>query len=189
MLINIAISGGPCTGKSTLAAALFAQLKSLGFDYDLITEEIRKLKKEIGQYRSPFERLYTWLQQEREELRSVANDGFVTDTPLYHLYTQARRYQAEPRDKLAVRELFRMCMGIEDRYQLIVLPEDPFEIVYKTDQVRCADEQQARRSHRLIQTFVEHFWPDKLVFVHGDVKMRTMQVIKVMKSLRKRENQ
>ena len=185
MIINIAISGGPCTGKSTLAAALFAQLKSLGLDYDLITEEIRKLKKEIGQYRSPFERLYTWLQQEREELRSVAKDGFVTDTPLYHLYTQARRYQAEPRDKLAVRELFRMCMGIEDRYQLIVLPEDPFEIAYKTDQVRCADEEQAKRSHRLIQTFVEHFWEEKVVYVHGDVKMRTRQVVKKLTAMRK----
>jgi nicotinamide riboside kinase len=185
MKINIAISGGPCTGKSTLAAMLFAQLKSLGFDYDLITEEIRKLKKEMGQYRSPFERLYTWRQQEREELRSVAKDGFITDTPLFHLYTQARRYQSESRDRLAVRELFRMCMDIEDRYQLIVLPEDPAEIAYKTDQVRCADEDQARRSHRLIQTFVEHFWEEKILYVRGDTRTRTRQVVKKLAAMRK----
>ena len=45
MKINIAIAGGPCTGKSTLAAALFAELKIKGLDYDLIAEESRKLKK------------------------------------------------------------------------------------------------------------------------------------------------
>lgn len=57
-IINIAIAGGPCTGKSTLAAMLFAKLKTIGYDYDLVTEEFRKLRKEMGDCRSPFERLY-----------------------------------------------------------------------------------------------------------------------------------
>ncbi|HEB47068.1 MAG TPA: hypothetical protein ENI22_02125, partial [Candidatus Pacearchaeota archaeon] len=54
--INIAITGGPCTGKSTLAANLFSHLKNKDFDYDLIEEEARKLKIELGKFRSPFER-------------------------------------------------------------------------------------------------------------------------------------
>src|SRR5689334_9017249 len=116
--INIAIGGGPCTGKSTLAAALFAKLKEAGYDYDLVAEEGRKLKKEFGGCRTPFDRLYLWRQQDREERRSSATNGFVTDSPLFQLYAQARQYAKDSRDQLAVRELFRMCLEIEDRYQL-----------------------------------------------------------------------
>jgi nicotinamide riboside kinase len=146
MKIVVAIGGGPCTGKSTLAAALFAELKIMGYDYDLVAEEDRKLKKEFGHFRSPFERFYMWRQQEREELRSTASDGFVTDKPLFHYYVQARQYESEKRDKMAVRELLRMCLEIEDRYQLVVIAEDPFEIPYKTDQSRKSNESWARKT-------------------------------------------
>lgn len=186
MKINIAVAGGSCTGKSTLAAALFAELKFLGFDYDLIGEEKRKLKKEFGDFRNPFERFYMWRQQEREELRSNAIDGFITDMPLFQFYVQARRYAAEPRDNLAVRELFRMCLEIEDRYQLIVVARNVFEITYKTDQGRSRDEASAKESHDLIRSFLEHFWPAKLFLVEGTVQKRTSQVLTRLKELREK---
>lgn len=185
MKINIAIAGGPCTGKSTLAAALFAELKVRGFDYDLIEEEARRLKKELGNPRSPFERFYLWRQQEREELRSNALDGFISDSPLFHLYLQARQYAAEPRDDMAVRELFRMCLEIKDRYQLIVIAKDPFEIPYKKDQSRDGDEKWAKERHDLIRSFVEHFWPEKLFFVKGDLKERLTQALSKLEEMRK----
>ncbi len=90
--INIAVAGGPCTGKSTLAALLVYRLKMDGYDYDSIGEEYRRLKTEFGQFESSAERCYMWMQQEREELRSNAKDGFITDTPLFHLYVSARMY-------------------------------------------------------------------------------------------------
>lgn len=184
MKINIAIAGGPCTGKSTLAAALFAELKFRGLDYDLITEESRKLKNEFGNFRSPFERLYMWRQQEREELRSTALDGFVTDCPLFHFYIHARQFAAEERDNLAVRELFRMCLEIENRYQLIVIAKNPFEIPYKTDQSRSIDKKWARERHDSTRSFVEHFWPRKLFFVEGEVQKRISQVITKLEEIR-----
>lgn len=184
MKINIAIAGGPCTGKSTLAAALFAELKMRGFDYDLIEEEKRKLKGEFGNFRSPFERFYMWRQQEREELRSAAVDGFITDMPLFQFYVQARRYAAEPRDDLAVRELFRMCLEIKDRYRLIVVAKDVREIPYKLDQGRSTSEASAMQSHSLVTSFVEHFWPEKLFFVQGDVQQRKLQVLAKLDQMR-----
>jgi nicotinamide riboside kinase len=183
--INIAIAGGPCTGKSTLAAALFAELKSRGYDYDLIFEENRKLKKEFGHPRSPFDRFYMWRQQEREELRSIAVNGFITDMPLFYFYVSARQYAKEPRDNLAVRELFRMCLEIEDRYHLIVIAKNPFEIPYQTDQCRESNEVWARERHDLIRTFVEHFWPEKLFLVEGKVKKRVSQVLLKLEKMRK----
>lgn len=184
MGINIAIAGGPCTGKSTLAAALFAALKIQGWDYDLLGEEHRRLKREFGNYRSPFERLYMWRQQEREELRANATDGFITDQPLFHFYVHARQFVSEPRDWLAVRELLRMCLEIADRYQLIVMAEDIEEIPYKTDQVRSAGQESSRERHRLTRSFVEHFWPEKLLLVRGSVEERTAQVFCRLKEMR-----
>ncbi len=185
MKINIAIAGGPCTGKSTLAAYLFATLKTKGYDYDLIAEENRKLKKEFGDYRSPFERFYMWRQQEREELRSAAADGFVTDTPLFHLYVSARMYAKEDRDKLAVRELFRMCLETDDRYQVIVMATSPVEIPYHADQCRNAGLETAIYRHGLIRSFVEHFWTEKLCFVEGSLEERVKHVEDHLERMRK----
>lgn len=167
---NIAIAGGPCTGKSTLAASLFARLKYIGLDYDLITEESRKLKQEFVVFRSPFERFYMWRQQEREELRSSALNGFITDTPLFHFYVSARMHVKETRDLLAIRELFRMCLELEDRYQLIVIAGE--DIIYRKDQARSSEELEARSRHKLICSFLDHFWPDKLLYVSGSLEER-----------------
>lgn len=184
MKLNIAVAGGPCTGKSTLAATLFAKLKFIGFDYDLIAEESRKLRPEFGDYRSPFERFYMWRQQNREEERSTAADGFVTDAPLFGLYVGARMHVREPRDNLAVRELFRMCLEINDRYALIVMAENLHEIAYKTDGARAGDEDNARKKHDLTRSFVEHFWPERLLLVRGLPSERVTKVLTRLEQLR-----
>lgn len=175
--INIAIAGGSCTGKSTLAAALFASLKERGADYDLVAEEARKLRGEFGLCRTPFDRFYLWRQQEREELRSRASDGFITDAPLFDLYVKARQYTAEPRDDLAVRELFRMCLEVKNRYQIIIMAENHSEIPFKTDQSRVGSEAGSRERHALIRSFVEHFWLEKLLLVRGSVAERVETVL------------
>lgn len=175
--ICIAVAGGPCTGKSTLAAALFARLKYDGFDYDLVTEESRKLRREFGGFKTTFDRFYIWRQQEREELRSLAHDGFITDSPLFHNYIAAKLYSSEPRDYLAVRELLRMCHEIEGRYQLIVMAEDPREIPYRKDQSRSGNEENARKRHALTRSYVEHFLPEQLFLVRGSVQERLEQVV------------
>lgn len=168
--------GGSCTGKSTLAAALFAELKELGLDYDLVTEQTRALKKEFGRYQSTFERFYGWRQQEREELRSTAAHGFITDSPLFGLYVSARQHSSSPRDLLAVRELFRMCLETQDRYQLFVIAKDPEEIAYKKDGSRSGNRANRLERHRLTVTFIEHFWPEKICYVSGSIKDRMEQV-------------
>lgn len=180
--INIAIAGGPCTGKSVLAAHLYSSLKIKGFDYDLILEECRKLKPEFGKFNDPFERFYMWRQQEREELRSTAENGFVTDKPLFHYYCQVKQFASQPRDNLALRELYRMCIEIQDRYQLIVIPKDSSEVKYKNDNSRVSEEKIARERHQIIRSFVEHMWPEKLFLISGSLEDRTNQVIdKVIK--------
>ncbi len=177
--LNIAIAGGPCTGKSVLAAHLYAHLKIEGFDYDLIQEECRKLKGEFGKFNDPYERFYFWRQQEREELRSTAEHGFITDKPLFHYYAQVKQFSSSPRDKLALRELYRMCLEIaeQERYGLIIMAENPNEIKYKIDMSRSSKLEIARQRHKIIRSFVDHLWPEKLLLVRGDVEERTNQAM------------
>lgn len=181
--INIAIAGGPCTGKSVLSAHLYAHLKLEGFDYDLIQEECRKLKGEFGKFHDPFERFYMWRQQEREELRSTAENGFVTDKPLFHYYCQVKQFAKEPRDMLAQRELYRMCLEIGGRYGIIAIAKNPEEIVYKTDNSRASQEQVARERHQIIRSFIEHMWPEKLIQVSGSLDERTETILKKVKEM------
>lgn len=176
--VNIAIGGGACTGKSTLAAELFARLKELGYDFDLVNEESRRLAKEFGSCRSPFDRFYLWRQQEREELRSSARDGFITDTPLFQYYAQALQWKREKRDDLAVRELFRMCLEMRHRYSIFVIARDPHEIRYKRDGSRKGRRKHAIARHEIIRTFVEHFIHERVLYVEGPLEARTAQVMK-----------
>ena len=185
MKINIAISGGPCTGKSTLAAVLFAELKKQGYDYDLVIEVDRRLKKSFGDFRNPFERFFMWRLQEKEELRSTAQDGFITDKPLFHYYVQARQYAVEPRDNLAVEELLDMCLEMKDRYQLIVIAEDQYEISYRNDSSRKSREPVARQRHDLIRSFIDHFWAEKIFTVKGKPEERVAQVIAKLEAIRR----
>ncbi len=185
--VNIAIAGGQCTGKSVTAAALFAKLKTGGLDYDLIGEEKRKLVKEFGDYQSPFDRFYMWRQQEREELRSTAADGFITDAPLFHFYSGAKIYtDGSQRDDLAVRELFRMCLEIKDRYQLIVVAEDPKELSYRRDGCRHAGREKAVEKHRVVRTFVDHHAPDRLLLIKGRLEDRIEMIVQRLEEMGKK---
>jgi len=183
--LNIAIAGGPCTGKSVTSAALFAKLKINGLDYDYISEEHRKLVVEFGNYRSTFDRFYMWRQQEREELRSIAKDGFITDAPLFHFYCSAIMYSSEDRDKLALRELHRMCLEINNRYQLIIVAENPEELPYKTDSCRNAGREKAVQKHKLVRSFVEHNYPERMLLVKGNLDNRLNQIEDRLKEMGK----
>ncbi|MDD3170453.1 MAG: hypothetical protein WC410_02415 [Candidatus Paceibacterota bacterium] len=43
----------------------------------------------------------------------------------------------------------------------------------------------AKKKHRMIVSFIEHFWPDKLLFVEGEQKERMTQVIEKLEAMRK----
>lgn len=182
--INIAVSGGPCTGKTVLAAYLAYRLKMEGFDYDSIGEEYRRLKTEFGQFESPAERCYMFMQQDREERRSNAADGFITDTPLFHLFISARAYQVTNKDLMIVRELQRQSIAATTRYGIIALADNPREFPYKTDQGRSAGEESSTKMHGFMRNFVELFFPDKLLLVSGSPEERGDQVFERLKVLR-----
>jgi hypothetical protein len=182
--INIAVSGGPCTGKSTLAAYLTYRLKMEGYDYDSIGEEYIRLKTDFGQFESPAERCYMWMQQDREELRSNAEDGFITDSPLFHLFVSARVHQVTHKDLMIVRELQRQSIAATERYGIIAMPKNPREFPYKMDAARRGGEERSNKLHSYMRNFVELYFPEKLLLVNGTSEERGDQVVTQLKALR-----
>lgn len=180
---NISLIGGPCTGKSTLAAYLFGHLKKAGYDYDLIASENRKIKKEIGNFLSPFELFYAWHIQYQVEENSKAKNGYITDQPLFNFYNTARLYQKEGRDSVATAELLKMSLEIKDRYEVIIIARNPMEISYKNDEYREIDKNRALKKHHLHIDFAERYLSEKIVYVEGSPEERLKQVMRKFKKL------
>jgi len=57
----------------------------------------------------------------------------------------------------------------------------PFELIYCEG---YKSEKDARKRHALIQSFVEHFWPEKVFLVKGTVSERTENVFAQLQSMR-----
>ena len=182
--INIAVSGGPCTGKTTLAEVLANCLKKDGYDYDLIGEEYRRLKNKFGQFKEPVERCYMWMKQEELELNSNAKDGFVTDTPLFHLCISASLYSTTSKDEMVVEELLRRSIEATRRYGIIALADNPREFKYVNDQIRPLGAERSTRRHLLMRAFIESYFPEKLVLVKGPPEDRAKQVAVELDKLR-----
>jgi len=186
--VNVAVAGGPCTGKSTLAARLYSQLKIENYDYDLIMEECKKIKNKFGSFRDPFERFYFWIIQENQELLSNAENGFVTDKPLFQYYAQVRQFASGPRDELAIQGMYNLCLGLDKRYNLIIMAKDPYEIEFKRTNTRLSEAPVARERHGIIQNLVNHLWPEKLLLVQGTLEERLEQSVNKIKEIHQYKN-
>lgn len=78
----INLYGGPGTGKSTTAAALFAKMKRAGYNVELVTEFAKDLvwterNKELGDQIYIFGKMYHKLWRLRDKV-----DYVITDSPL-----------------------------------------------------------------------------------------------------------
>jgi len=79
----VCLYGGPGTGKSTTAAALFSALKYLNKDVELVREYIKDWIWE-GRSVLPQDQFYLLAKQaRRERILLQHNDYIVTDSPLY----------------------------------------------------------------------------------------------------------
>ena len=82
MTTFINLFGGPGTGKSTAAAALFAQLKRKRITAELVTEYAKDIQWS-GNFNDFDDQLYIFAEQNRRQRRLVGKVEYVvTDAPL-----------------------------------------------------------------------------------------------------------
>lgn len=92
----VCLYGGPGTGKSTTAAALFAALKYKGKNVELVREYIKDWVWE-GRKLLPQDQFYLAAKQaRRERILFKDNDYIITDSPLYVNAFYENKYEKPP---------------------------------------------------------------------------------------------
>jgi len=107
MIRRINLFGGPGTGKSTMAAGLFYELKSLSNknnhnkQYELVREYVKNWAWE-GRKISGYDQFYIFSKQLRAEEICLKNgvDVIVTDSPLALSYMYTVTYNLEARSEI-----------------------------------------------------------------------------------------
>lgn len=81
--IVINIAGGPGTGKTTVAAKVFSQLKAMGYDVENVSEFAKELVWE-GRSEAFNDRLYMHGEQNHRLMQMNGKlDYIITDSPLF----------------------------------------------------------------------------------------------------------
>lgn len=96
MIRRICMYGGPGSGKSTVSARIFSEMKMRGFDVEHISEYIKTWAHENRKPQS-YDQLYVFAKQLKSEdviLRNV--DHIVTDSPLLMNTAYANLYNFGP---------------------------------------------------------------------------------------------
>lgn len=95
MIKRINLLSGPCAGKSTIAAYVYAQLKSDGHHIELIQEYVKEWAYE-GRKITSMDQVYLFAKQLRREdlvLRSDKIECIVTDSPLALIIYYSMHYE------------------------------------------------------------------------------------------------
>ena len=109
---RIGLYAGPGSGKSTMAAWIYASLKAQGMDIELVREHVKNWVYEERPPRS-FDQVFLFAAQMRAEdviLRSGVQ-MLVTDSPLFLSLCYAERYETP-----GWRHLLPLCEEFESAY-------------------------------------------------------------------------
>ena len=84
MFRRINILGGPGVGKSTMAARVFSDMKSSGWEIELVQEKIKEWVYD-GIYPKSFDQFYIFAQQLHREDRILKSENtiIITDSPIF----------------------------------------------------------------------------------------------------------
>lgn len=179
-MIRIALLAGPGAGKTTLANALTARLKDLGYRWYNVQEYAREFIDKHGpdaaSKRMSIPLLIANKQISRERRVPKTCDGFVTDSPLILPWFYATNLAAEPVEKYEIlTSLYQMFLRSFLDYTLIVSVRR--EKKYDKDGTRFQTEDEARGIDSWIRGMVlAHGF--ELFEVSGKTETRVNQIVR-----------
>ena len=159
MSLIVNVFAGPGTGKSTLAAGVYTELKLAGINAEMAREYVKSWAWE-GRQIGPFDQIYFMGKQARTETMLYRKASvIITDCPLLLGVVYAERY-SDPRIAKAVEDMamavYRVAEDSGHRYFNIMLSR---EKKYVQDG-RYESEDQAREVDRLaLAKLVQHNLP------------------------------
>jgi len=186
-MIKIGLMGAPGTGKSTLAAGVFAALKDEGLNGELIQEYIREHIYTQGVPNSILFQAITYERQlEKENIIPRNMDFLVTDSPTTLSYIYSLMY-ADLKDKdhkEMVSYLYSKTIKDIYRYDLVFLLEHSHEPI--NDGVRYQSKDEVAVVQHAIINFLENH---NIKFIILKAEHSTSDRIKLVKKLVKRKIQ
>jgi nicotinamide riboside kinase len=148
---RICLYGGPSCSKSVIAAQLFAELKKLHFNIELISEYI-KTWAHIGYKPKSFDQLYVLSKQIHKEDRILPHlDFLITDSPIL-LNAAYSKYYNCPFWKQAE----DIAIMFEEKYPALHILLDRTGLPYNK-QGRFQDESQAKEIDNNIKLLLEKY--------------------------------
>lgn len=112
--MRINLYGGPGTGKSTLAARVFVELRRQGISCALVTEWIKMWAYE-GRVIQGFDQIFSFANQMHSEEESLRYAGMIiTDSPLF-----LQCMYADKHAKIVASDLWNIARSYESMYPSI----------------------------------------------------------------------
>lgn len=179
-MIKVALVAGPGAGKTTLANALTAHMKSTGKKWYNVSEYARDfINRWEGQRMMEMGVLAPYhiamKQMRREQNVHKEADGFVTDSPLFLPWFYALDVDDTFLSKYVVcAELYKMFLRALDDYDVIV--HVTREKDYVSDGTRMQTEGEARQIDHDVSRFLEKHGVS-LVRVSGTTQDRVLQIV------------
>jgi len=156
---RIGLFGGPSTGKSTMAALLYAHLKKEHVNVELVQEYVKSWAYE-KRVVSSFDQVYLLAKQIRMEDLVLRNDVdfVITDSPVGMSTCYSQNY-----DFKEWRSLVEVARAFEDQYPSLNIFMDRGDMEYK--------------SHGRYQTKDEAIEMDEIIMQHLKDSDRPFEVI------------
>lgn len=179
---KVALVGGPGSGKTTLANALTAELKSRGLKWYNVQEYAREHIDRWGAEsvkRASDVLLIAYQQVEREKKVNKNADGFVTDSPLILPWFYGRNLEvASAGEKyMILTRLYKMFVRSFLDYDLVVHVKR--EKPYVKDGCRFQTEEEAKEIDLdVVEQITKHDFP--MVTVDGTTDERVEKIVGIL---------
>lgn len=172
MTYHVGVMGPPCSGKSTLAAECFAELKKKGFHATLALEFVRDGFHRGLKVEDTAHQMLVYDEQRRRETQfDGVSDVTITDSPLFLTYLYGLIvYGGSHTDRMSLTNLYDKFLKNINFYDLVVVLE-PVYAYHDDGGIRTQTQEEAVQIFEDMKTLLRiHKIPHKIFKSYDEAK-------------------